>query len=108
MPDLSSTFAALGDPSRFAIVERLLNEGELHAGALQESVSFSAPALSRHLKVLRKAGILDQRIDKQKRIYSVRPQAVQAISSWTLSHREFWESSFDRLELALMQEKNRE
>ncbi len=107
MSDLSTTFSALGDPTRFAIVERLLNEGELHAGALQEGVNFSAPALSRLMKVLRNAGLVDQRIDKQKRIYSVRPQAVQAISSWTASHREFWQNSLDRLELALMQEKNR-
>ncbi len=107
MSDLSNTFAALGDPNRFAIVERLLNEGELHAGALKARVSFSAPALSRHLKVLRRAGIIEQRVDKQKRIYSVRPQAVQAISSWTISHREFWDNSLDRLEIALMQEKTR-
>ncbi len=107
MTDLSITFAALGDPNRFAIVERLMNEGNLHAGALHDGVTFSAPALSRHLKVLRKAGIIEQRVDKQKRIYSVRPQAVQAISSWALSHREFWENSLDRLELALMEEKNR-
>jgi len=107
MSNLSSTFAALGDPTRFAIVERLLKEGQLHAGALREGVAFSAPALSRHLKVLRKAGIIEQRVDKQKRIYSVRPLAVQAISSWTISHREFWENSLDRLEVALMEEKNR-
>lgn len=107
MSELPTTFAALGDPNRFAIVERLLHEGEMHAGALQERVPFSAPALSRHLKVLRQAGILDQRVDKQKRIYSVRPQAVQAISSWTLGHREFWENSLDRLEIALMEEKNK-
>jgi len=107
MSSLSITFAALGDPNRFAIVERLLNEGELHAGALCENVTFSAPALSRHLKVLRQAGVIEQRVDKQKRIYSVRPQAVQAISSWTISHRKFWENSLDRLELALIEEKNR-
>ena len=107
MADLSSTFAALGDPNRFAIVERLLNEGELHAGALHERLRFSAPALSRHLKVLRKAGIIEQRVDKQKRIYSVRPQAVQAISTWTINHRKFWQHGLDRLELALMEEKDR-
>ena len=107
MSELPNTFAALGDPTRFAIVERLLNEGELHAGALQKGVKFSPPALSRHLKVLREAGIVDQRIDKQKRIYSVRPQAVQAISSWSINYREFWENNLNRLEQALIQEKNK-
>ena len=62
MQDLSSTFAALGDATRFAIVERLLREGELSAGQLQDEVSISPPAVSRHLKVLRQAGIVNQRV----------------------------------------------
>ncbi|WP_299329351.1 metalloregulator ArsR/SmtB family transcription factor [Parasphingopyxis sp.] len=107
MSDLSATFAALGEPTRFAIVERLLREGELNAGALQSGTSISAPAISRHLKVLRKAGIVVQRIDKQQRIYAVRPEAVQAISAWTMSHKEFWQASFDRLAAILDQEANR-
>lgn len=106
MSDLSSTFAALGDATRFAIVERLLREGQLSAGELQEGTSISAPAISRHLKVLRKVGLLEQRIDKQRRIYSVRPQAVEAISAWTMSYREFWQASLDRLEKALNREIN--
>jgi DNA-binding transcriptional ArsR family regulator len=107
MADLATTFAALGDPTRFAIVERLLNEGELSAGALQEGVTISPPAISRHLKVLRNAGVVDQRIDKQRRLYSVRPESVQAISAWIISHREFWETSLKRLERALMEEISR-
>ncbi len=104
MSQLPATFAALGDATRFAIDERLLKEGELSAGRLQEDTEISPPAISRHLKVLRQAGIVEQRIDKQRRIYSVRPQAVEAISAWTMSHREFWQSSLDRLERALMRE----
>ncbi len=104
MTHLPSTFAALGDATRFAIVERLLTEGELSAGSLQETAEISPPAISRHLKVLRKAGIIEQRIDKQRRMYSVRPQAVEAISAWTMSHREFWQGSLDRLSAALMKE----
>ncbi len=107
MNPLSDTFAALGDATRFAIVERLLNEGELSAGQLLEGVDISPPAVSRHLKVLRSAGLLHQRIDKQRRIYSVRPEAVQVIGAWTMSHREFWQSSLDRLEMALSEESNR-
>ncbi|MEM8542106.1 MAG: metalloregulator ArsR/SmtB family transcription factor [Pseudomonadota bacterium] len=107
MSQLPDTFAALGDATRFAIVERLLNEGELSAGQLQEGIEISPPAVSRHLKILRSAGLLHQRIDKQRRIYSVRPEAVQVIGAWTMSHREFWQSSLDRLELALFQEGDR-
>lgn len=107
MNQLPDTFAALGDATRFAIVERLLNEGELSAGQLQEDIEISPPAVSRHLKILRSAGLLHQRIDKQRRIYSVRPEAVQVIGAWTMSHREFWQSSLDRLEIALSQEGDR-
>ena len=107
MSNLSSTFAALGDATRFAIVERLLSEGELSAGNLQDEVTISPPAISRHLKVLRNAGVIQQRIDKQRRMYSVRPEAVQSIGAWTMSHREFWQKSLDRLEVALMQESKR-
>lgn len=101
MSDLASTFAALGNETRFSIVERLLNEGELSAGDFQNMGEISAPAISRHIKVLREAGIVKQRIDKQHRMYSVRPEAVQAISDWTLSYRDFWQGSFDRLAAAL-------
>ncbi|QLC26212.1 winged helix-turn-helix transcriptional regulator [Parasphingopyxis algicola] len=107
MSDLTTTFAALGEPTRFAIVERLLREGELNAGALQQGASISAPAISRHLKVLRKAGIVVQRIDRQQRIYAVRPEAVQAISAWTMSHKEFWQASFDRLAAMLEAESKK-
>ena len=107
MAQLSETFSALGDPTRFAIVERLLAEGELSAGRLREGTGISAPAISRHLRVLRSAGLLRQRVDRQRRMYSVRPQAVQRISAWTMSHRDYWQSSLDRLERALQQESQR-
>lgn len=107
MTDLTTTFSALGDPTRFAIVERLLRDGEQSAGALTRQVALSAPAVSRHLKVLREAGIVDQRVERQKRIYSVRPQALQTVNNWTLNHREFWQTSLDRLEMALNEEMKR-
>jgi DNA-binding transcriptional ArsR family regulator len=61
----------------------------------------SAPAISRHLKVLRQAGLISQTTDKQRRIYAVVPQAVQSISAWTASHEDFWRTSLDRLATAL-------
>ena len=108
MAQLHNTFAALGNPTRFAIVERLMHEGELAAGEFLRSGDISPPAMSRHFKVLRQAGIVQKRIDKQRRMYSVRPEAVQAIGAWYMSFREFWEGSMDRLEIALhKQSENR-
>ena len=97
MTDLPRTFAALSDATRFAIVERLLRQGPLHAGALSDVADVSAPAISRHLRVLREAGILEQRVEGQRRIYSVAPSSIRAIRDWTMDHREFWQGSLDRL-----------
>ena len=102
MPALPHTFAALGNPTRFAIVERLLSKGELPAGDILPTHEMSAPAISRHIKILRQAGIIQQRVDKQRRIYSVNPQAVQAINTWSLSYRDFWEKGLDRLAQAML------
>ena len=104
MPQITTTFAALGDPTRFAIVERLLSRGALPAGDLQDVADISAPAISRHLKVLREAGIITQTIDKQRRIYAVDPGAMQSISDWTQSHEAFWNSSLDRLAAVLKED----
>lgn len=104
MTQLVNTFSALGNATRFAIVERLLNEGELPAGAFLDMDGVSPPAMSRHFKVLREAGIVERRVDKQQRIYSVRPQAVQQISDWSISYRKFWVAGLDRLELALSED----
>lgn len=104
MPNLPTTFAALGDPTRVAIVERLLTKGALPAGDLQDIADISAPAISRHLKVLREAGLITQTIDKQRRIYAVEPRAVETISAWTICHEAFWRGSLDRLAAALKED----
>ncbi len=103
---LADTFAALGNPTRLAIVERLLRQGELAAGELVAEGSMSAPAMSHHFKVLRDAGIVTQRVDAQRRLYAVRPEAVRAIGAWSLTYREFWGQSLDRLEAALNKAKD--
>ena len=101
MSHLASTFSALGDTTRFAIVERLLKEGELSAGELQGVGDISPPAISRHLKVLREANIIIQRVDKQRRMYSVRANVVRDINDWAMSYQQFWQGSLDRLAVAL-------
>jgi DNA-binding transcriptional ArsR family regulator len=103
---LADSFAALGHEVRFAIVERLLRDGELAAGELADA-SLSAPAMSHHFKVLRDTGIVVQRVDAQRRLYSVRPEAMRAIGQWTLTYKQFWEQSLDRLGRAIEKEKRK-
>lgn len=93
---LPHTFAALGNATRLAIVERLLRDGEVAAGELTDG-AMSAPAMSHHFKVLRDAGIVAQRVDAQRRLYSVRPEAMRAIGQWSLTYKQFWDQSLDRL-----------
>ncbi|KCV82625.1 HTH-type transcriptional regulator, ArsR family protein [Actibacterium atlanticum] len=98
MTDLTTTFAALSDATRFAIVERLMRDGAQAAGDLSDVAPISAPALSRHLKVLREAGIVTQTVDRQRRIYALRPESMMAIDDWITNRRKFWEASLDRLD----------
>ena len=95
---ITATFAALSDETRFSMVERLMAEGELPAGRLVADAKISGPAISRHLKVLREAGIVVQRVDGPRRLYSVRPEALRAVADWTMDHRAFWSASLDRLD----------
>ncbi|MEH6404781.1 MAG: metalloregulator ArsR/SmtB family transcription factor [Sneathiella sp.] len=107
MSNLCTTFAALSNETRFAIVEKLLNEGELSAGSFQDMGGVSPPAISRHLKILKDAGVVEQRVNKQRRMYSVRPEAVQSIGAWSMSYRDFWQKSLNRLEIMLQKESER-
>lgn len=101
MTDLTQTFAALSDPTRLALVEHLMQAGEQPATALAARTPISAPAISRHLKVLRQAGLITQRAQGTHRYYSVCPAAMRAISDWTIDHRAFWQASLDRLDTLL-------
>ncbi len=98
---MARTFAALADPTRLSVVEELMHRGELPAGALVTHAGMTAPAVSRHLKVLREAGVITQRAEGTKRYYRVAPEAMKSISDWTISHRSFWESGLDRLDAIL-------
>lgn len=101
MTDLARTFSALSDPTRLRLVEHLMADGELPAGRLTEIAGLSGPSVSRHLKTLRDAGVLDQRVQGNHRFYRVRPDALKAISDWTICHRAFWQGSLDRLDTLL-------
>ena len=105
MQPLHRRFAALSDPTRLSLIERLMSSGEMPAGALVVGTGISAPAVSRHLKVLRDAGLIRQRADGTKRLYAVRPEGLRAIADWAIERREFWEQSLDRLETAILIEE---
>ena len=98
MTDMTRTFAALSDPTRLSFVEHLMREGEQPAGTLSELTDISAPAVSRHLKVLREAGVIVQRVAGTHRYYSVDPEAMRAIANWTMDHKAFWAGSLERLD----------
>ncbi|WP_171101479.1 MULTISPECIES: helix-turn-helix transcriptional regulator [unclassified Ruegeria] len=104
MTSLVPSFAALADETRLSIVEQLMDHGELPAGDLVRGKGMSGAAISRHLKVLRQAGLVQQRVQGTRRIYSIQPEGLRAIADWTISKRQFWETSLDRLGDLLEQE----
>jgi DNA-binding transcriptional ArsR family regulator len=103
-PSLPNLFGALADPTRLAIVERLLAEGERTAGEIAEPFAMSKPAISKHLRVLEAAGLIERRIERQWRFCRVRPDAIRAVDDWVERYRGFWEASFDRLDKFLADE----
>lgn len=105
MMALIKTFAALSDDTRLSILDQLMDQGELPAGALVAGKGISAPAISRHLKVLREAGLIRQRAVGTKRYYSADSEGLRLIADWTTSRRAFWEKSLDRLEAAIQSEE---
>ena len=80
--DLPSVFAALADETRFAIVNRLLTDGELSVGTIAAPCAMTPPAISRHLRVLEGAGLIERRVDRQRRMIRVKPDALERIGGW--------------------------
>jgi len=99
--DLPTLFSALSDPTRLAIVERLLAEGERSAGDIAEPFNMSKPAISKHLRVLENAGLIERRVERQFRVCRARPEAIRAVDDWMQKYRAFWNESFDRLDQLL-------
>jgi DNA-binding transcriptional ArsR family regulator len=93
---LDATFAALADPTRRAIVARLA-EGETHVGDLVQRFPISGPAISRHLRVLEDAGLIERQVDARWRICRLRPDALRDAHAWLSRYRDYWEHSLDRL-----------
>jgi DNA-binding transcriptional ArsR family regulator len=98
-PDrLDAVLAALADPTRRAIVERLLARGELTVGDIAEPFKISSPAISRHLRVLEGAGLIERRVERQWRIVRARPDALASVDTWLARQRHHWNDALDRLE----------
>lgn len=98
MTGIATTFAALGDPTRLAIVERLLEAGECTVSEIAAPFPVSMPAISRHLKVLEQAGLVERRVARQWRVCRLRPDALKQVGDWIETHRVFWSGSLERLD----------
>jgi DNA-binding transcriptional ArsR family regulator len=92
-----SVFEVLAEPSRRRILD-LLGPSERSVGELVEGLELSQPAVSKHLRILREAGLVEVRIDAQRRLYSVRPEPLRAIDEWLGPYRALWAASLDDLE----------
>lgn len=107
-PDpLSSTFAALADPTRRAILARLAS-GETPVTKLAEPFQMSMPAVSKHLKVLERAGLIARGREAQWRPCRLKADPLKDVSDWLENYRRFWEESFDRLNAYLVELKDQE
>ena len=100
--NLSRTFAALADPTRRAMLAQL-SKGEANVSDLARPFlkEMSLPAITKHLKVLEKAGFITKTRDAQRRPCTLNPDAFKDVSDWIEQYRAYWEESFDRLDVYL-------
>src|SRR4029453_8105609 len=87
----------LAEPRRRAILE-VLRDGERPVGALVGALGLSQPAVSKHLRVLRDAGLVEARVDAQRRLYRIRPEPLADLDAWLTGYRRLWTTHLDRLE----------
>jgi DNA-binding transcriptional ArsR family regulator len=104
---LSTTFAALADPTRRAILARLAS-GEASVTELAEPFKTSMPAISKHLKVLERAGLIATEKDAQRRVRHLHAAPLKEADAWIGNYRRFWETSFKRLDSYLAEMKKKE
>jgi DNA-binding transcriptional ArsR family regulator len=97
---LSRIFAALADPTRRAILARLA-DGECTVGELAKPFDMSGPAISKHLNVLERAGLVSRGREAQWRPCRLQPAPIKQIADWAAHYREFWDASYERLDAYL-------
>ncbi len=99
--DAGPIFQTLADPTRRGIFERLCRDGEQTVLALTAGGSVSQPAVSKHLKALKLAGLAADRPEGRQTYYSARPAALAPLADWTVGMAQFWKGRFDALETLL-------
>jgi len=102
-----ATFELLAEPNRRRILD-LLRDGERPVGELVNRLSMSQPAVSKHLRVLRDSGLVDVRVDAQRRVYRLRPEPLQEVDAWIEPYRRLWDQRLDRLGRHLQRMKDKE
>jgi DNA-binding transcriptional ArsR family regulator len=104
---LDATFAALADPTRRAILARLAS-GEASVSELAEPFAMSQPAISKHLKVLERAGLISHGREAQRRPRRLEPKPLADATQWLERYREFWEGNYQRLDALLEELKTKQ
>jgi DNA-binding transcriptional ArsR family regulator len=102
---MGTTLQVIAEPRRQAILD-LLREGELPVGELVQRLGLSQPLVSKHLRVLKDAGLVQVRVDAQRRLYRIRPEPLAELDEWLAPYRALWNASLDRLERHLDQRRN--
>jgi DNA-binding transcriptional ArsR family regulator len=92
-----NTFELIAEPSRRRILD-LLRDQERSVGELVDEVGLSQPGVSKHLRVLREAGLVNARADAQRRVYGIRPEALTELLAWVEPYRRLWSGRLDALE----------
>jgi DNA-binding transcriptional ArsR family regulator len=92
-----ATLQVLAEPNRFAIVD-FLRDGERPVGDVVRQLRLSQPTVSKHLRVLKDAGLVEVRSDAQRRLYSIRTEPMDEIAEWLETYRELWTTRLNRLE----------
>jgi DNA-binding transcriptional ArsR family regulator len=98
-------FHALADPARLRIVETM-RSGECAVGDIVERMDIEQSGVSRHLRILAEAGIVQMRPDGQKRLYSLRKEAFDQLEAWVVAYRRHWEARLDRFGAALQRKRS--
>jgi DNA-binding transcriptional ArsR family regulator len=104
---VDTVLQALADPSRRALLE-ILRDHPASAGELAEALPIARPGVSRHLRVMRDAGLVEVRQDAQRRIYSLRPEALIEVDEWLDSYRALWRTRLDALHTEIERGKRTE
>lgn len=99
-----TAFTVLAEPKRRLILD-LLAQGELPVNELVARLGMSQPLVSKHLRVLREAGLVSSRVDAQRRVYAIEPGPLAEVDAWIAKYRPFWASKLDALEEVLDKRK---